>query len=450
MIRLLLADLRHNLRQWVWTAVVTLVAAGSAAAQLMVGRGATAAAHRLDDPDMAASAVAVTAWVLSMLVLAVIAVLTTVASLAVASRARDHGLWRTQGMSPRTLRALLLGQLALLGAATALAGAVLGAPLSRALVPLLREMGAIVPTATPQAHPADLGVLMALCVGATVLGGRSAASRSTRTRVVDLLQERDSDRHGRRRRVLGALVRGGIVAGCLTGFVVAVVSGHGAGPGSETSVGAVNGAAFGALGMVVALVPWVVPGLERAWTALVPVRSVAWYMARRSAAYEAGRSSASVLPFALSVGLVGMFYTYRALGAEGVSVQSLAVMFGLALLVAWTGGVAVIAMGAGRRRRDGALLLVAGGTPQDVRAAQALEGVIHAVTAVLLGTCSTAATVVAGAAVMDIGVGRTFLDGPWVEIGVVGAATLVTTCAAVVLSGAAVGAPVAGVLRARD
>lgn len=449
MIRLLLADLRHNLTQWTWTAVVTLVAASSAAAQLMIGRGAAAAAHRLGDPDMAASALAVTAWVLSMLVLAVIAVLTTVASLAVASRARDHGLWRTQGMSPRRLRVLLLGQLALLGAGTALAGAVLGAPLSRVLVPLLRDMGAIVPTATPQAHPADLGILVALCVGATVLGGRSAAGRSTRTQVVDLLHERDDDGRGRLRRVLGALGRGSVVVGCLVGFVVAVMVGHGASPGSETSFQAVNGIALGVLGLVVALVPWVVPGLERAWTALVPVRSVAWYMARRSAAYESGRSSALVLPFALSVGLVGMFYTYRALGADGVSVQSLVVMFGLALLVAWAGGVAVIAMGAGRRRRDGALLLVSGGTPQDVRAAQTLEGVIHAVTAVLLGTCSTVATVVAGAVTMDTGVGRTFLEGPWVEIGVVGAATLVTTCAAVVLSGIS-GEPVAGVLRARD
>lgn len=450
MIRLLLADLRHNLRQWAWTTVVAVVAATVAAAQLMVGRGSLTAARAAGIPEMEDASTSITGWVLTTVVLAVVAVLTTVASLAVASRARDHGLWRAQGMGPARLRAILLGQLGLLGAGAALVGVPLGMPAARMLIPLLRDENVILPGAQPQVDPADLWILLVMCVGATVLGGWGATRRSTRTQVVTLLHERDDDGRSIIRRVLGALVRGSIAAGLLTVFVASTVSGYRAASDSESAIGSLTTASFSALGFLVTIVPWVVPVVERAWTGLVPVRSVAWYMARRSAAYEAGRSSASVLPFALATGLVGMFFGFRAMGASGVTARGMMVMFGLALMVAWTGGVAVIAMGAGRRRRDGALLIAAGGTHRAGSAAQALEGVIHAVTAVLLGLLSTVASLVVGAVCLKMGVGRILLDGPWMEIGVVGVATLVTTCTAVVLSGAAAGAPVAGVLRARD
>ena len=43
-------------------------------------------------------------------------------SLAVTERGRDHGLWRALGMRPGTLRAVILGQLAAIGAIGALAG----------------------------------------------------------------------------------------------------------------------------------------------------------------------------------------------------------------------------------------------------------------------------------------------------------------------------------------
>lgn len=61
----------------------------------------------------------------------------------------------------------------------------------------------------------------------------------------------------------------------------------------------------------------------------------------------------------VAIGLVAVLFDATSPGLTGMRLSGFLVMFGLALLVAWSGGVAVIAMSAGRWRRDAALLRAA-------------------------------------------------------------------------------------------
>ncbi|MCP5972854.1 hypothetical protein NL361_28855, partial [Klebsiella pneumoniae] len=56
--------------------------------------------------------------------------------------------------------------------------------------------------------------------------------------------------------------------------------------------------------------------------------------------------------------------------------------------------MAVIAMSAGRRRRDAALLRAAGAMERDVLAIEVLEGLLHAAAATILGLLVTVGTAV--------------------------------------------------------
>ncbi len=223
----------------------------------------------------------------------------------------------------------------------------------------------------------------------------------------------------------------------VAGLVALIVANHrtirAAGAGSDD---AANAAVFAALGMVVLvclLTPWLVPWMQRAVAAL-PVPGTVWRVAARTAALESSHSSTTVLPFLVAIGLVVVLFGARSLGLTGMRLSGFLVMFGLALLVAWSGGVAVIAMSAGHRRRDAALLRAAGAREGAVLAAQVLEGVIHALTAVLLG----ALILVAAGPIMSEGSGLgtavILAHAPWSEFGAVAVLTLVTTCLAVVVS----------------
>ena len=425
MIRLLLADLRQNLRSWTWTVVVAVVAATSIAAQLMVGRGGRIAAEATGDTDMAGQAEALTYMPLTFVGLSVVVALSTVAALVVASRARDHGLWRAQGMRPGLLRMILLGQLALVGAGSAIVAIPLAYPLSFPLSAFEGAVGIILPTARPQPHPVDLLILLILCTSLTVLGGRGAARRSSGAQIIALLREHD-DVQGRSRRVRRRLLRGILIAVCLAGLIALPIIAQITESDHESIFTLVIGAGLAALVLMVVLTPRVTPALERTWTALFPSRSVAWHMARHSAAYEAGRSSATVMPFSLAIGLVGFAFGIRALGGNA-DVGGFIALFGTAFLVAWTGGVQA-----------------------QVRWAQVLEGVIHAVTAAILGVASTVVGLCSESLILGFNpVPVVFLHGPWVEILAITGASLLTVCGATVLSSAST-TPVAQLRRARD
>ena len=451
MTRLLLADLRHHAAIWTWTAAVAVVTGACVSGQFMVMRGSLVSARAVGDASLIEAARVVSSFIIISVVLAAAAVLTSTSALAVAEREHDHGLWRALGMRPGALRTVILGQLAAIGALGALAGTAVGVAAARLMIPLLVEERAALAGTAPRWVPVDLLWSALIVAGSVVIGGWGAARRAARAPEIALLRGRgDEERRWDPTRVFGLLLRLAAVGGSGAGAVSAWRTIRTAGAGSDA---AADAAAFGSLGVVILvclLAPWIVPWLQRALAAL-PIPGTAWRVAARTAALESRRSSATVLPFLVAIGLVTVLFSGRSLGLVTVSGRGFLAMFGFALVVAWSGGVAVIAMSAGRRRRDAALLRAAGAREGGVLAAQVLEGVLHAFTATLLGLLALAAAspLLAGAAGLSIS--DALIRAPWAELNVVANLTLVTTCLAVVASSRARGGQGVGqTLRAQD
>ena len=451
MTRLLLADLRRHAGTWTWTVAVAVVTGACVSGQFMVMRGSLASARAVGDANLIEAASVVSAFIIVSVVFAAATVLTSTSALAVTERERDHGLWRALGMRPGTLRAVVLGQLVAIGAFGALAGTAVGAVVARLMIPLLIEERVTAPGTAPQWVPVDLLWSALIVAGSVVIGGWGAARRASRAPEVALLRGRgDEERRWDLARVLGLLLRLAAVGGLGAGLVSAWLTTRTAGVGSDAAADAAVLGSLGAVVLMCLLAPWLVPRLQRALAAL-PVPGTAWQVAARTAALESHRSSATVLPFLVAIGLVAVLFSGRSLGLASVSTRGFLSMFGLALVVAWSGGVAVIAMSAGRRRRDAALLRAAGAREGGVLAAQVLEGVLHAFTATLLGLLALAAAspLLAGAAGLSIS--DALIRAPWAELNVVANLTLVTTCLAVVASSRARGGQGVGqTLRARD
>ena len=451
MTRLLLADLRRHAGTWTWTVAVAVVTGACVSGQFMVMRGSLVSARAVGDASLIEAARVVSSFIIISVVLAAAAVLTSTSALAVAEREHDHGLWRALGMRPGALRTVILGQLAAIGAFGALAGTAVGVVAARLMIPLLVEERAALAGTAPRWVPVDLLWSALIVAGSVVIGGWGAARRAARAPEIALLRGRgDEERRWDPARVFGLLLRLAAVGGSGAGAVSAWRIIRTAGAGSDA---AADAAAFGSLGVVILvclLAPWIVPWLQRALAAL-PIPGTAWRVAARTAALESRRSSATVLPFLVAIGLVAVLFSARSLGFTGMKMSGFLSMFGLALVVAWSGGVAVIAMSAGRRRRDAALLRAAGAREGGVLAAQVLEGVLHAFTATLLGLLALAAAspLLAGAAGLSIS--DALIRAPWAELNVVANLTLVTTCLAVVASSRARGGQGVGqTLRARD
>ncbi|WP_103064139.1 ABC transporter permease [Actinomyces qiguomingii] len=460
MTHLLLADLRGHASSWTWACVFAVVAGACVSGQFMVMHGAlhTASAatgvNKWGIPirtDMTDTAHTVTAFIIVSVVLAMAAVLTSTAALVIAQQQRDHGLWRALGMRPGTLRAILLGQLAVVGAVGSLGGGALGWPVARVMVSLLIDQEAALPGTTPQWEAGDLIWTAVAVAGAEMVGGWGPARRAARATEMELLAGRGgAGKAWSLRRLLGMLTRFALAGGLAAGMVAAAAALHRSGTMTEDAVNAAMLGSFAALGLVCVLTPGLVPLLERL-LGLLPARGPAWLVATRTAALQSRRSATTVLPFLVAIGLVAVMFGAVHAGIGSMRLSGFLSVCGLALVTAWSGGVAVIAMSASSRRRDAALLEAAGARERTVLAAQVLEGTLHAGVAVILGMFVSVATSVFMAAVSGEGVLATVARGPWGELGVVGGLTLVTTCLAVVLSARAGDRGSVGeVLRARE
>lgn len=459
MSRLLLADLRRHAGSWAWTVVVALMVGACVAGELQVLHGSLASAARAAgttsqgapvSADLTDAARTVFGFIVTGVVLAAASVLTATASLVIESRARDHGLWRALGMRPGTLRVLLLGQLALVGAVGSLGGVALGRPVASLMLPLLVDQQVALPGTTPDWQPLDALWTALVVAGAVLLGGWGPARRASRSPESALLAGRSGSMGWGAGRVLALLIRLAVAAGCATGLVAAVVALHRGTLSAEHTANAAVGGAFAALTLVCVLARWLVPALERL-LALLPVPGPSWLVAARTAAVESRRSAATVLPFVVAIGLVAVMFGIRSAGVGNMRLSGFVSMFGLAFATAWTGGVAAIAMSASRRRRDAALLRAAGAQERDVLTAQVLEGVLHSLCAVVLGLVVSVATSMLLAAALERPTGVVVRQGPWAALGVVGAMTVVTTCLAVLLSARAGGGESVGeVLRGGD
>ncbi|EJN85323.1 FtsX-like permease family protein [Actinomyces naeslundii] len=453
MIRLLLSDLRHHAGSWAWTAVVAVVAASAVAGQFRVAHGAFAAAEAAGDPTMIDGAESVSGIIIIGVVFAAVAILSSTSNLAVSQRERDHGLWKALGMSPSMVRLVIQGQLLALGTLASLAAVPLSLPISRFMMHRLVSDGAALPGAVPQWKPADLIWTAIISAGTLVMGGRGAAKRASRTPEALLLRGSGGQRaHWSAGRVLKGLLRLLWAAAAAAGWVAEFLVIRNGTNGEDIFLAVFSGALSGLI-LVCILCSWLSPVLERLLSALVPSPGVAWHVAGRTCALESRRSAATVLPFVVTIGLVAIAFGPASVSPD-VSADAFSSVFGLPFLVSWTGGVAVIAMSAGRRRRDAALLRAAGAMERDVLAIEVLEGFLHAAAATILGLLVTLSTAVLLSEALHRSLAGILADFPWTTLGLVCAATLATTCLAVVVSaraGALAGEQALGqVLRARD
>ena len=385
-------------------------------------------------------------------VFAAVTVLSSTSSLAVSQRERDHGLWKALGMSPSMVRLVIQGQLFALGTLASLVAVPLSLPVSRFMMHRLISDGAALPGAVPQWKPADLIWTAIISAGTLVIGGRAAAKRASHTPEALLLRGSGGQRaQWSAGRVLKGLLRLFWAAAAAAGWVAEFLVIR-SGENQDVFMSLFGGVLCGLM-FVCLLCGWISPALERLLAALIPDPGVAWHVAGRTCALETRRSAATVLPFVVTIGLVAISFGPASASSE-ITVTGFTSVFGLPFLVSWTGGVAVIAMSAGRRRRDAALLRAAGAMERDVLAIELLEGVLHAAAATVLGLFVTLSTAVLVAEAMHRPLASIVVGFPWATLGLVCAATLATTCLAVVVSaraGALAGEQSLGqVLRARD
>lgn len=429
MTRLVLADLRRHSAGWVWTFAVALACAVAVSSQLAVLRGASASARVAHDAERVAGAGAVAATALSLIAIAAVAVLVSTAGAAVEGRSRDVGLWRALGMRPRTAGRVLLGEVAVVGLVAGAAGSALAVPVGRMLVPLLVDEQVVLAGTSPVWSIADL-LIGAVVVAALAWAGASAPVRRARRAPEAGLLRGTPDSRGRRRwpgRLVRLLLAVGATAGLVASWVAPTVD-------EDSAVIKVMGGGFAVFALVIIVTPWAVPWIERAVGAVAPRTSVIWHVATRTCAVEAARSSATVLPFTIAIGAAGLFFGWGAAGASGVTPAGFLSLFGPALAVAWVGGVAVIAMGADRRRRDGALLVAAGAREGQLVAVDLVEGVLHTVSAVVLGLAVTLGSIMCAGHAFGMSTGSLLGDGPWAEVAAASAATLIVVGATVSVS----------------
>jgi len=156
--------------------------------------------------------------------------------------------------------------------------------------------------------------------------------------------------------------------------------------------------------------PLVYTGVLRAWTALVPARFTAWYLARNSAAARASASTAAIGPVMAAIAMVGGLYAAgmtlaaapsNSWGDFSIDTSQLVLLFGAPLLVAIVGAAAAVYTTGSDRQRERALLSAAGAAPGTLLRVAVCEAVILVVTSVLLAVTVIVLSVVLIAVAVD-------------------------------------------------
>lgn len=437
MIKLVFADLRQRAGMWIWTLAVAVTCAAGFSAELRVLHGSLASARRLDDTEMIEGAQTMAGWILTAIVLTGIPVLVGTIQNVMAQRQRDLGLWKTLGMRPARVSAIVVGQLAVVGCAGAILGHLLSAPVARIVLSWLLSEQVALPGTQPAGQPADLVLTLIAIVLACVLGGLIPVWRVARRPEVELLHATEVLKA--RCRCPGAVMRFLLAGACGAGVVVAIVIT----PSSQdNAINQTVGAMFGIMFCGILLTPWLSPLIERALGVLAR-RSTSWFVASRNAVVGAQRSSSIVRPFVIAIGLTGTLFSMRAFQGSDVTVTGFLALFGIPLAIAWVGGVGTIAISASTRQKDAALMLAAGAQRYQIRAIGAFEGLIHALAATVIGVAITAGCLGAGSLILSSSSafgsvafkpGMSIDNGPWIPVAVCCGATVVVVCAAVVLS----------------
>lgn len=409
MLKLVLADLRQNAAKWVWTLLVAVVG-GTCLSILTSSRVAVMDWVNLqpDNSTLRDAVDALVGQIMGYVGVAMAAVVSASANMTVSANNREYALWKVLGVPARRIQGVLLAQLGLLG----LVGGSVGSLLGPRLAPLYLQTWHDFPnrgnniTAALQVPPVPIEPLGIICVTAlcVVIGGLAAALKAARLPEMQALRESEAPR-----------VRVGKLS---AGFALLFTVGGGAALFSaRTMPQAEAPAAVGAGLLVILMAALTVSSLTLrpllfAWTAPIPRRWTAAFVAREACRYRSGQSMATILPFALALSMVGNIYGIVA-GSGGGQVTGMSLIFSLIFAVSLVGGVANIALMSNQRSHDLALLGVLGASEATKAALPLLEGTIYALTGLWFGLLYTVFTVVVVANVAHQSAWHSLILLPW-------------------------------------
>ncbi|WP_396598940.1 FtsX-like permease family protein [Frigoribacterium sp. R86507] len=369
--RLVVADLVAGWRTWLGVFVVLFLSGVVA----LVCAGDVSTARAMDDPQQAAALMNHAKIYSAMNGLVVVAGVALLVGYAVRLQRTRHALWQFAGLTPRSIAAVVLAQVATVSVLAFLVASIAVLPVLDLLLnglsrPVRADPDA--PLVSIALSPGPVAVAALVHVGVAVVSAAVAARRAGRTPALVAVRAPldETVRPG-----VGRFVATALAAVLAVGTYVGYLLG-------DRGVTSLFPIAF--IALFAAVAPWLTGPVMRLWTAVLPAGvGTTWFVARRNALHAVARSQAAVALLAIAAAL-GAFT-----GAIGVwsdlrmFVQGLA-LFGVPVAVVLLTAGTTIFMATPERRRESAVLVVAGMTWRAVTLAAAIEAVVVTVTAGLL------------------------------------------------------------------
>ncbi|MBG0741169.1 FtsX-like permease family protein [Paeniglutamicibacter antarcticus] len=389
MLRLVLAELRHNLRLWVGAFIVI----AAAATILAISAGLFSTAFDLWTTDLIGDQdiegiIGFAAMPAFLVAITTVVVITSVAQLTVSEQRHSYALWQLVGVSPRKVTGVVMRQLAILSLLAAATGVLVGWPF---IQPLFDWLGTRVPSLaglTASLSPVAVALVVLASVLLTLVGGIRPARAAGATPPIMALRS-------------SATPHGGMSIARWIWCALLLLAGVGMGAGIQSiplsgigSTGVFIPFVFGCA--VACMGPILVPLLLRAWTALIPLTlSPSWFLARNASRYRVTQSASAIVPLSLGLILVGSFTSVLAMFDQALTLESgrggppadttaNLVVYGAPLILATLAAAVTVFMSGRARERENALILAAGTTRATIIATAVLEAVIYTATATIL------------------------------------------------------------------
>ncbi|MEJ1090705.1 FtsX-like permease family protein [Microbacterium istanbulense] len=431
--RLVLSDVRMRAAMWLWTLGCASVGAACAAGTIIAMVTAVDAAQRAVDEDMVSAYISLGGNIAFFTALAAAGVVSSTVGLTLTTQRHEHALWVILGIPRRRVVRVLRVELLVLGAVAGLVAVPLAPVVATLTLGQWAGIGLL-----PQQPPVSVQgwhIAAALCAGAApcLVGGWGATRRAARTPEMQAFRDaaETTTRPGITRMLFALSLLAGVVGTWIPGMALEIEGGT-----EQRAVFAFAGSLF-LICLLLMLGPWVFTPLLRTWTVLVPAKDVAWHLAAKACRARAARSVTTILPFALSLSLVGLFMVMGAVmpGAT-VALADVLVVLGWVFVVSWTGGLAVIALVGADRRRDAAIVELAGARPGVIARSTVYEGLIYAGTALVFGALTLVLSVVSISAGARVSAVEVFARLPWDILGWLAALTVALPCLALIVQAA--------------
>ncbi|WP_433675408.1 hypothetical protein [Microbacterium gorillae] len=425
MIRLIITDLVSGFRLWLGLAAVS--AAVSTALTFAFG---LAAQPRPADGNLDQLFSSLFGTILIFTGIVVLIVASSASVLVMNLRRRSLALWQIVGILPGQVFLVSVAQILL----TALVGALVGGLLVLAIYAPVYDYGlSTLGDGLPQPvlQLSSVAWAVGVTTGVIVLSGLRGARAASRTSPVRILREPEPVPSG-----WGRWARAVVCVLAVAGTIALPLGMRGDGHRAITGLAPLLPALFAAALAVGG--PLVYAGVLRAWTALVPARFTAWYLARHSAVARASASTAAIGPVMAAIALVGGLYAAgmtlaaapsNSWGDFSIDTSQLVLLFGAPLLVAIVGAAAAVYTTGSDRQRERTLLTAAGAAPGTLLRVAICEAAILVVTSVLLAV----AVIVLSVVLIGVAVGASGIRIAFGPIATIGASALVLIMAATVI-----------------